>query len=161
MSSLSVLSVMLVYCGQKVGWINMKLGMQVGLGPGDIVLDEDPAPLPKKGVGPKFSAHVYCGQTTGWIKMPVGTKVGLGPGDIVFDVDPAPPPRVIAPQFLGPCLLWSLVKRLDGSRRHMVRRLPRHRPHCVTGDPASPTRGTVPPQFSAHVYCDQMVASPI
>ena len=29
---LSVLSVMLVYYGQTVGWIEMKLGMQVGLG---------------------------------------------------------------------------------------------------------------------------------
>ena len=35
---LSVLSVTLVYCGQTVGWINMKLGTQVGFGPGHIVL---------------------------------------------------------------------------------------------------------------------------
>ena len=40
------LSVTLVYCGQTVGWIKMKLGMQVGLDTGDIVLDGDPA-LPK------------------------------------------------------------------------------------------------------------------
>jgi len=44
--SLSVLPVTLVYCGQMVGWINMKLGMQVGLGPGHIVLDGDAAPQP-------------------------------------------------------------------------------------------------------------------
>jgi len=31
------LSVTLVYCGQTVGWINTKHGMQVGLGPGHIV----------------------------------------------------------------------------------------------------------------------------
>ena len=36
---LSVLSVMLVYCGQTLGWIRMPRGTQVGLGPGDIVLD--------------------------------------------------------------------------------------------------------------------------
>jgi len=30
------------------GWIKMPFGTEVGLGPGDIVLDEDPAP-PKKG----------------------------------------------------------------------------------------------------------------
>jgi len=30
----------------------MKLGMQVGLGPGHIVLDGDPAPLPKRGTAP-------------------------------------------------------------------------------------------------------------
>ena len=37
-------SVTLVYCGQTVGWIRMPLGLEVGLGLGDIVLDGDPAP---------------------------------------------------------------------------------------------------------------------
>jgi len=41
-----------VYCGQTVGWVNMPLGMEVGLGPGHIVLDGDPAPLPPKGHSP-------------------------------------------------------------------------------------------------------------
>jgi len=42
----------------------MALGMEVGLGPGHIVLDEEPAPLPKKGAEPpQFSAHFYCRQT--------------------------------------------------------------------------------------------------
>jgi len=48
MSRLSVcpvLSVALVYCCQTVGRIKMKLGKQVCLGPGHIVLeDENPAP---------------------------------------------------------------------------------------------------------------------
>jgi len=35
-----------------VGWINMKLGVQVGLVPGHIVLDGEPAPLLQKGVEP-------------------------------------------------------------------------------------------------------------
>ena len=47
LSVLSVLYVTLVYCGQTVGWIKMKLGVQVGLGPSHIVLDGDPAPPPK------------------------------------------------------------------------------------------------------------------
>ena len=52
---LSVLSVTLVYCGHMVGWIKMKLGVQVGLGPFHIVLDGDPAPPPPKGGSfPKF-----------------------------------------------------------------------------------------------------------
>ena len=46
---LSVLSATLVYCGQTVGWITMELGMQVGLGPGHIVLDWESAPLPQRG----------------------------------------------------------------------------------------------------------------
>jgi len=61
------LSVTLVYCGLTVGWIKMKLGTEVGLGPGDIVLDGDPAPLKKGAHQPPFSAHVRCGQTAGWM----------------------------------------------------------------------------------------------
>ena len=49
-----VLPVTLVYCGQAVGWIKMKLGMQVGLNPGHIVLDGDPAPLQRGGKDPNF-----------------------------------------------------------------------------------------------------------
>ena len=37
----SCMSVTLVYCGQTVGWIKMKLGVPVGLGSGHIVLDGD------------------------------------------------------------------------------------------------------------------------
>jgi len=48
------LSVTLVYSGQTVGWIKMKLGMQLGLGPGHIVLDVDPPPLPKGAEPPIF-----------------------------------------------------------------------------------------------------------
>jgi len=36
------------------GWIKMPLGMEEGLGPGDFVLDGDPAPLPKKGTEPQI-----------------------------------------------------------------------------------------------------------
>jgi len=43
------LSVTLVYCGQTVGWIKMPLGTLVGLSLGDIGLDGDPAPPPKRG----------------------------------------------------------------------------------------------------------------
>jgi len=33
-----------VRCGETAGRIKMSLGMEVGLGPGDFVLDGDPAP---------------------------------------------------------------------------------------------------------------------
>jgi len=83
---------MLVFCGQTVGRIKMKLGMRVGLGPGHIVLNGDTAPLPKKGaeLPTQFSAHVCCGQTAGWIKMALGIEMGLSPGHIVLVGDPAP-----------------------------------------------------------------------
>jgi len=91
--------------------------MDVGLGTGHIVSDEDLAP-PRKGHSPQFSAHVGYGQTAGWIKMPLGTEVGLGLGDIVLDGEPAPPKRGhSSPQFSA---MSIVVKRLDGSRRHLV-----------------------------------------
>jgi len=62
---LSLLSVTLVYCGQTVGRIKMKLGMQVGLGPGHIVLDGNPANSPIKGHSLQFSAHIYCARPNG------------------------------------------------------------------------------------------------
>ena len=41
-----------ICCGQMAAWIKMPLGMELGLGPGNFVLDGDPAPLPKKGAEP-------------------------------------------------------------------------------------------------------------
>jgi len=50
---LSRMSVTLVYCGQTVGWIRMPLGTEVDLGPGDTLIDGDPAP-PLFGEDPNF-----------------------------------------------------------------------------------------------------------
>jgi len=56
--------------------------MQVGLVPGHIVLDGDPAPpFPKGHPHPILAA---------WIKTPLGMELGLSPGDFVLDGDPAP-----------------------------------------------------------------------
>jgi len=71
---LSVLSVTLVYCGQTVGRIKMKFGIQVDLGPGHIVLGGDPAVPPHKGAPPQFSVHICCGQMAAWIKMSLGIR---------------------------------------------------------------------------------------
>jgi len=79
-----------VHCGQMAGWSKMSLGMEVGLGRGNFVLDGDPAPR-IKGHSPQFSAHFYCGQTAGWIKMPLDTEVNLGPGNVMLDGVPAFP----------------------------------------------------------------------
>jgi len=70
----------------------MKLGVQVGLGPGHIALDGDPAPLPQKGTAP-FFAHICCGEMAAWINMSLGVELGLDPGDFVLDEDPAPLPK--------------------------------------------------------------------
>jgi len=71
----------------------MKHSAQVGLGPGHIMLDRNPAPP----TAPEFSAHISCGQMAGWIKMPLGREVGLDPGEFVFDGDVTPPEKKHSP----------------------------------------------------------------
>jgi len=107
------LPVTLVYCGQTVGWIKMKLG--------HIALDGDPAPLPPKESQPPNFRPMCYGQTAGWIKIPLGTEVGLAPGDIVR-WEPCSPKGgggAEQPPLFSPCIG---AKRLDGSRCHLVRR---------------------------------------
>ena len=70
-----------VCCGQTAGWIKMPLGMEVGLGPGQIVRW---GPSPPKEHSPQFSAHVCCGQGAAWIQMPLGMEVELSPAHIVL-----------------------------------------------------------------------------
>jgi len=89
----------------------MKLGMQVGVGPGHIVLDKDPASSPQRGTAPRFSAYICCGQMAGCIKMPVGRQVGFCPSDIVLNGDPAPLPKKRAVPNFRPMSVVS--KRLD------------------------------------------------
>jgi len=63
--------------------------MEVGLGPGHIVLDGDTAPLLKKGQSPSIFGPCYCGQTAEWNKTSLGTEADLGPGHFVLDGFPA------------------------------------------------------------------------
>ena len=63
----------------------MALGMEVGLGPDHIVLDGDPAPLPKNGAQPPIFGPFLLWLTAGWIKMQLGTDVRLSPVDFVLD----------------------------------------------------------------------------
>ena len=123
--------------------------MAVGLGPGHIVLDGDPSPLPSKGHSPpQFSAHICCGQMAGWIKMPLGREVDLGLSDIVLDGDPAPPPRKGAgPQIFGPCLLWP-NGWIDQDATWYTGRL-RPRPHCARWGPSPlpPQKGGTSPNL--------------
>ena len=83
----------------------MPLGVEVGLGPGHIVLDAYPAPpqpfpfpAPKRG-HPQFLANACCGETAGWINMPLGMEVDLAPRQSVLYGDPAPPIVTTLPQF--------------------------------------------------------------
>jgi len=129
---LSCLSVTFLYCGQTVGWIKMKLGTEVGLGPGHIVLDGDRAPPQKGAQQPHLSApYAVAKRLDGSIKMPLRREVDLGPGDIVLDGDPAAArERGTAPKFsahgcCGQTAGWvKMPLPWYGDR-------PRPRRHCV------------------------------
>ena len=112
---LSVLSVMLVHCGQTVGRIKMKLNV-----PQSWPHCVRRGPSLQSGTAPHFSAHICCGQMAACIKMPLGLKVGLGPDDFVLDRDPAPlsqkgqsPPQVSA---------HFVAKRMYASRCYLLLR---------------------------------------
>jgi len=92
----------------------MALGVEVGLGPGHIVLDGDPPSSPRqKGVETPNFSHFCCGQTARWTKIPLGMEVGLGPDDFTFDGDPVPPRK----KSQSPPNFWPMAivaKGLDG-----------------------------------------------
>jgi len=148
---LSCLSVTFVHCGQTVGRIKMKLGMQVGLGPGYIVLDGDPAPPPPKGHSPtQFSAHICCGQMVAWIKMPLGMELGLSPGDFLLDGDSTLPStkrgQSPLPNFrpISIVVKWLQYRYVHQDATWYGGR-PQPRGLCVRWEPS-------PPKCSAHVY---------
>ena len=137
----------------------MALGIKVGLGQSHIVLDGNPAPLPRKGQSPQLSAHFYGGQATACIKMPLGVEVGLSSGDFVLDGYQLPPSpnrgRSPLPNFRP---ISIMAKRLGAFKMQLgveIGLIPRD--VVLDGDPAPlRTKGVEPlPQFSAHFYCGQ------
>jgi len=164
-----VLSLTLVYCGQTVKWIKMKLGMQVSFGPSHIVLDGDPAK--KGGQQPPNFRPIYCGQTAEWIKMPLDTDTGLSPSHNLLDGNPAPLLQKgdSSPQYLAVCCIFGRPVLSDRCPSYLcvcnVSVLwyggrPRPRRHCVRWGLSSPLRkgAQQPPHFSARVCCSQTVA---
>jgi len=118
----------------------MPLCMNVGLGPGHIVLHGESASIPN-GAPPIF----YCSQTAGWIKMSLYTEIGLGPGHIVLDGTQLPRQKGPQPPDFRP--MYVVTKRLDGSRCHLWEGRPQSRPLCAIWDPAPPKKGHNPPNF--------------
>jgi len=68
---LSCLYVTLVYCGQTVDWIKMPLGTEVGLIPGDIVLDGDQALPTERGIA--VGPHTF--RPTALARSPISATV--------------------------------------------------------------------------------------
>jgi len=136
----------------------MALGVEVGHGPGHIVLDGNPAPLPKRGRAPQFSAaHFYCGQTAVCIRISLGKDRGR------------PQPTRHNCVRWGPCwpspkgaqpLQFSAIVRCGQTAG--LTKMPLGMDvglgpgDCVRwGSTQLPQKKGHNPQFSAHVYCDQ------
>jgi len=76
-----------------VGWIKVIVGTKVGLRPGHIVLDGDPAPPKGAEAAPNFRPMSVVAKRMDRSRCHLvwSLEVGLGPGDIVLDGDPALP----------------------------------------------------------------------
>jgi len=91
----------------------MKLRMEVGLGPGHIVLHGEPVPPPLKGHSHE-PPLIFGPCLLMSVKMPLSMEVGLGrvgSDHTVLDGDPASLKRGTAPNFRP---MSIVVKRLDG-----------------------------------------------
>jgi len=130
-----------ICCGQMAAWIKMSPDMELGLGPGDFVLDGDPAPHSPKGAEPppqkkKFGPCLLW--PDGWMDQggnwhwgrpqPRGLCVRWGPSPL--------PKKGVEPPIFGPCILWPNCWMDQDSTWHGGRRW--SRPHCARWGPSSP-----------------------
>jgi len=131
---------------QTAGCIKMPLGMEVGLSPGDFVLDGDPAPFPK-GAQP----HPIFGPCLMWpngcMEQDATWYEGRPRRNIVFDVDPTTPRKKAHPPLpnFGQCLLWPNGWMDEDAAWYGSR--PQPRPHCTRQSPSSRERGTAAPHL--------------
>ena len=142
---LSCLSVTFVHCGQTVGRTKMKLGMQVRLGPGHIVLDEESAPPPSI-FGPYLLRPNGCvDQDATWYgasPQPRQLCVRWRPRSTLPKKAAEPPPKFSAHFYCGEtaeCIKMPLGMELGLGAGDFV----------LDGDPASPPpKGhSLPPNF--------------
>jgi len=125
------------------GWTNMALDTEVGLGPGHIVLDGNPAPLPQKGAAQFFSPFLLW--PNGWMHQGA-TWYGGRPQPrrhcVRWGPSPFPPLKGHSPQIFGPSLLW-----LNGWMHQYATWYggrPRPTRHCVRCGPSYPQKKGTP-----------------
>jgi len=142
-----------IRCGQVAGWTKMRLGMEVGLGPGDFVFDGDPTPSPEK----RHSPHPIFGPCllwpNGWMDQdatwyggkhrPRRRCVRWGRSSLYRGAGPQFSVRNYCGQTAG-WMKTPIGTEVDLGPGHIV----------LHGDPAPPRkRHSSPPIFSADVYC--------
>jgi len=99
----------------------MKLGMQVSLGPGHIVLDGDPAPLPKGAEPPIFGLCIVANRLDG-SRCRLVRRYMPPPRRHCVKWGRSPPPQgggTVAPNFRP---MSIVTKRSHESRCHLVGR---------------------------------------
>jgi len=132
----------------------MSLGVEVGLGPGHIVLDGNPASSPM-GHSPSRLSFWPMSVVAKWLEGSrcylVGREVGVSPSDIVLDGNPAPsppkwaqqpPPHFSAHVYCGQMAGW--IKMPPGAEVGLS-----PGDILIDGDPAPPKKGHSPPLFGA------------
>jgi len=139
--------------GQTAGWTKMALGMEVGLGPGHILLDRVPAPLPqKRGQSPPIFGRFLLWPNS-WMHQGATLYGGRPqPSDFVLDGDTAPSPKRVKPPIFGPRLLWPNGCMDQDATWYGGK--PRPTRHCVRWEPTSPSpKGAQPPDFRPLSAC--------
>jgi len=147
-----------VYCGQTAGWIKMALGVEVGLGPGHIVLDGEPAPLTQKGCRAPPIFGPFLLSPNGWMRQDATWYGGR----------PQPRRRCVrwGPSFTSPegalplifvqCPLWPNDWMDEDATWYRNRHRPR--PHCITWGPSSARKGHISPPYFWPMSMVAMVA---
>jgi len=130
----------------------MPLGTEVGLGPGNIVLDWDPAPPSKRAQQLPHWAHFSAPSSTfgpgllwpnGWMNQDAiwyGGRPWRRPHCSLPKKEAAEPLP-----FFGTCLLWPKSSMNQGVTWYRARPQPRR--HCVRWGPIFSPEGAQPPIF--------------
>jgi len=145
-----------VYCRQTDAWIKMPLCTEVGLGPDDIVLDGDPAPLSQKWAEPPLPIFgPFLLWPNGWMHQDTTWYGGrIQPRRLCVRWGPNPPPQKGAePPIFFPRLLWpNCCMDQDATCYGGGVGL---RDIVLDGDPTPPPLQGHSLQFSANVRCGQ------
>jgi len=134
----------------------MPLGMEVGLGPDDIVLDGDPDPPSQKGCGAPCPIFGPCLLWSKGLMDQDATWYGARPWPRRLCVRwrPSYPQKkghTHSDPIFGPCLMWPNGWMDQGATWYAGKPWPRRR--CVRSGRSSSLKEAQPPQFSVHVYC--------
>ena len=143
-----------ICCGLMAGWTKMPLGVEVGLGPGVLVLDGDPAPTPQNEAEPPIFGPLLL-WPNGWMDQDATWYRGM-PRRHCVRWGPSSPPSIPSKKGRAPNFQpMSFV-----CQTAVCIRIPRGTEvglgdNVLNGDSAPlPVKGPSP-QFSANVRCSQ------